>query len=182
MVAEKCQRVFAYGSLMWNPGFEFVRVRPARLFGYHRCLCVYSQHYRGTAGKPGLVLGLDQGGSCVGLVYDVTDDKWQAALAYIRARELIAPVYDEMVKTVAPVDASAPVAAITYVVNRHHQQYAPPMDTTKTIKLIKQGHGTSGSSVDYFWSTITHLRGLGILDKNLEGLARHLPLSSRVHP
>jgi cation transport regulator ChaC len=50
--------VFAYGSLMWNPGFPFLESHPALVRGYHRSFCVESTHYRGTKEKPGLVLGL----------------------------------------------------------------------------------------------------------------------------
>src|SRR3546814_15151256 len=54
--------VFGYGSLMWNPGFAFLERQPALLRGYHRAFCIYSEHYRGTRERPGLVLGLDRGG------------------------------------------------------------------------------------------------------------------------
>ncbi len=61
--------VFAYGSLMWNPGFAVRETRPARLHGFHRAFCIYSEHYRGTPEKPGLILGLLAGGSCRGLAH-----------------------------------------------------------------------------------------------------------------
>jgi cation transport protein ChaC len=72
--------VFAYGSLIWRPGFDFSARRKAVVVGWRRRLCIYSHHYRGTADRPGLVLGLDEGGECAG-VESVT------ALAYVADRE-----------------------------------------------------------------------------------------------
>ena len=60
--------VFGYGSLMWDPGFVFAERHVGMLRGYHRSFCLYSHRYRGTPEKPGLVLGLDRGGCCRGIV------------------------------------------------------------------------------------------------------------------
>ena len=74
--AETCRWIFGYGSLMWLPGFTFERNLPARISGYHRRLSVYSNHYRGTPEKPGLVFGLDRGGSCAGMAFEVSEGRW----------------------------------------------------------------------------------------------------------
>ena len=63
--------VFGYGSLMWRPGFEHEERHSALLRGYHRAFCVYSHVHRGTPEKPGLVFGLDAGGSCRGVAFRV---------------------------------------------------------------------------------------------------------------
>ena len=75
--------VFAYGSLMWRPGFAHEERAPARLIGLHRALCVYSFVHRGTPEKPGLVLGLDRGGACRGIAYRVDRSKRAATVAYL---------------------------------------------------------------------------------------------------
>ena len=85
--------VFGYGSLMWHPGFPHVEVCAALLNGYHRRFCVYSHRYRGTPERPGLVLGLDRGGSCRGLAYRVPAAEGAAAMDYLYEREMVTGVY-----------------------------------------------------------------------------------------
>ena len=173
--AENCQRIFAYGSLMWRPDFIFEKSSLAQISGYHRRLSVYSHHYRGTPEKLGLVLGLDQGGSCTGLVYDIAPERWVEVLHYVRKRELITHVYREVVENVSLIDAHETVAAVTYVVEPTHPQFAPPMPNAEIAAKVKEAHGLAGSCLDYVWNTIMHLRKLGIHDEGLEALTQHLP-------
>jgi glutathione-specific gamma-glutamylcyclotransferase len=102
--------VFGYGSLMWNPGFRFTERRRAVIHGYHRSLCMLSHMYRGTPDRPGLVLGLDIGGACHGIVFRVADEDWAEAIQYLRAREQVTNMYHELVKPVRLVERSPPKA------------------------------------------------------------------------
>ena len=85
--------VFAYGSLMWRPDFPFVDVLAATLYGYHRAFCITSTHYRGTTDKPGLVLGLDRGGMCIGRLYRIAHADAAQVAEYLHQRELITGCY-----------------------------------------------------------------------------------------
>src|SRR5215468_11498184 len=113
--------IFGYGSLIWRPGFAFVECVPARLFGLHRALCVYSFVHRGTPERPGLVLGLDQGGACRGVAYCVSAAERASTIAYLRAREQVTSVYRE---TVRPIwlkrEPEQRVSALCYMVDRGH--------------------------------------------------------------
>jgi cation transport protein ChaC len=115
--------IFAYGSLMWRPDFDHEERVRARLFGFHRALCIYSHHHRGTAARPGLVLGLDRGGSCVGLCFRIAAPARAATLEAVRRRELVTGVYAEIAAPVRLADGRR-LAAVTYVARRDHGQYA----------------------------------------------------------
>ncbi|MCB1387510.1 MAG: gamma-glutamylcyclotransferase [Nitratireductor sp.] len=165
--------VFGYGSLIWRPGFEFIEESRARLHGYHRALCVYSWVHRGTQEKPGLVLGLDRGGSCLGLARLVSGDKREAVIAYLRERELVTHVYREKWLSIALEDGRK-VAAITYVVDRDHQQYAAPQAPEILVSTVGGAVGKSGENRDYVKNTVASLEGLGIRDHALERIADRL--------
>ena len=120
--------VFGYGSLMWRPGFEFEERRPALLRGYHRAFCVYSHVHRGTPEKPGLVFGLDAGGSCRGVAFRVDAARAEDVKRYLQAREQVTLVYRDVVKPVELVDEGRRVEALCFVVDRAHEQYAGRID------------------------------------------------------
>jgi cation transport protein ChaC len=166
--------VFGYGSLMWNPGFSFLERHVAIVRGYHRALCVYSYVHRGTAERPGLVLGLDRGGSCKGVAFRVSADRAEATIAYLRGREQVTLVYRETVLS-ARLDDGRVVSALAYVVDRRHPQYAGSLERPELKRLVAQGCGLSGANPDYICNTHLHLKELGIRDEILEWLAGCFP-------
>lgn len=167
--------VFAYGSLMWNPGFSFVERCEARLVGAHRALCVYSFHHRGTPERPGLVLGLERGGSCRGIVYRVDAAQWPQVHAYLTAREQVSGVYLECVRRVQLLDGTDRTApAIAYLVNRGHSQYAGRLSRDEQLRLVRRSHGQSGPNGDYVVATVGALESMGLADPDLSWIAEHL--------
>jgi cation transport protein ChaC len=167
--------VFGYGSLMWRPGFAYVEAVPGRLAGLHRSLCVYSWFHRGTREQPGLVLGLDRGGSCLGMAFRVEAGKRAGVLAYLRERELITSVYHEVER---PVRLAGPdvrhVPAITYVVDRAHEQYAGKLTPEQLLGQVRGRVGKSGANAEYVLNTVGQMKSLGIRDATLEWLAERL--------
>ncbi len=159
--------VFGYGSLMWNPGFEHVESTQARLFGYRRSLCIRSWVHRGTEEHPGLVLGLDRGGSCLGMAFRTRPEDADAVLDYLRRRELVTHVYLERRLPVRLADGRN-VLAVTYVADRKHRQYASGIDTAHAAEVVHSAVGQSGPNHAYVMNTLAHLREMRIRDQWLE--------------
>ena len=164
--------VFGYGSLMWRTGFPTLSAHRARLDGYHRAFCITSTHHRGTAERPGLVLGLDRGGTCTGMAFEVAPEHADATRHYLRARELINGVYRETLVPVALQDGAAPhrVRALAYIVERAHPSYARPLPLAIEARLIRGAEGISGANLDYLVNTVRHLQSLGIRERRMERL------------
>ena len=167
--------VFAYGSLMWRPGFDVLERRRARLVGAHRALCVYSFVHRGTPERPGLVLGLDRGGNCRGIAYRVAASKRTATIDYLRAREQVTLVYREAWRRVwLDGDPQQSIQALCYMVDRGHRQYAGRLSLTEQLHFVRQGHGRSGQCRDYVLAAVKELEALGVRDADLHTLGERL--------
>lgn len=171
--------VFGYGSLMWRPGFAHTRTLRARVHGFRRALCVRSYVHRGTRDRPGLVLGLDRGGSCIGLAFQVPGDLREEVLAYLRERELVTHVYRERIVPVSLADGER-VEAVSYVVDRRHEQYAGPLHVDDAAERVRGAVGMSGPNEEYVLNTVDHLKALGIRDHWLEEVARRVGTSPGV--
>jgi len=167
--------VFGYGSLMWRPGFAFVERRQARLIGAHRALCVYSFVHRGTPERPGLVLGLDRGGTCRGIAYRVAASARGETVAYLRAREQVTLVYRECTRRIwLDHEPGRPVPALCYMVDRGHPQYAGRLSLEQQLHHVRQGHGHSGANRDYVIATVAAMEALGLREGELNLLAERL--------
>jgi cation transport protein ChaC len=167
--------VFAYGSLMWRPDFPFVERLEARLVGAHRALCVYSFVHRGTPERPGLVLGLDRGGTCRGIAYRVAAAARADTIAYLRAREQVTSVYRESLRPIRLRREGEPrVQALCYMVDRGHAQYAGRLSLEQQLHHVRQGHGQSGANRDYVIATVAALEQLGYRETELHLLSDRL--------
>src|SRR5205085_8025852 len=135
---------------------------PARVMGAHRSLCVLSYRHRGTRERPGLVLGLDRGGTCRGIAYRVAQARRAATVAYLREREQDTKVYREIMRTVWLLgESERQVEALCFVVDRAHPQYAGRMSLEQQLHHVRQGHGQSGANRDYVISTVQELEAHG---------------------
>ena len=161
--------VFAYGSLLWNPLFPFAEARPAILRGLHRRFCLYSLASRGTPQQPGLVLGLDRGGACTGVIYRLPAPLAMDELHLLWRREMVTGAYHP--RWVRVHAGEREIHALTFVVRRVHPQYAGRLPLDEEACVIAASKGAFGSSFDYMERTRVALVTHGIRDPYLEALA-----------
>jgi cation transport protein ChaC len=154
--------IFAYGSLMWNPEMRFAERLPARIHGYHRSFCLYSPEYRGTREKPGLVLGLDRGGSCRGIAYRLPPATLAAEIDLIWTREMTGFVYN--MTPVKIVTERRKVGGYAFTVRRDSRDYAGRLAHDVAARIIATSRGDRGTGRDYLANTVRHLDELGIGD------------------
>jgi len=172
--------VFGYGSLIWKPGFPFLEQRRARLVGFHRALCVFSVHYRGTSRQPGLVFGLAAGGFCEGMVFRIAAGQVRATTDYLRDREQVTGVYKaerrlvELAHPGTERGGLGEVRALAFIANPYHPQYAGALPMEMQVRIVRAAHGVSGPNAEYVRNTARHLAELGIRDRDLALVAARL--------
>ena len=160
--------LFAYGSLIWNPLIHFVEQRVGTVHGYHRFFCLWSHTGRGTKAKPGLVLGLERGGACRGIVYRIAEARAADELNVVWRREMLTGAYAP--RWVPVVTKEGPIEAIAFLINRGHARYAGKLPEDRIIASIAEAHGPLGACATYLFNTVAHLEELGIHDRRLERL------------
>ena len=161
--------VFAYGSLMWSPAMEHDGRFRARIYGWHRSFCVRNLIGRGAPECPGLMLALDKGGSCNGVLLRIPGHRVDDELALLWRREMTWGTYDA--RWVTAWGDSGPVQAVTFVVDRRHERYAGKLAPHEAARMINSGRGALGTCRAYFDATLQTLRDLGIRDEAMERLA-----------
>ena len=157
--------LFAYGSLIWNPIFHFIEHRVGTVYGWHRRFCLWAPLGRGTPDNPGLVLGLDRGGSCRGIAYRIAATNVLSELLLLWRREMVVNSY--IPRWVKVFDGKQEIEAIAFIVNRHHPTYAGNISLETTVNSIATAGGKIGSSADYLIQTVDGLISAGIKDKQL---------------
>ena len=158
--------VFAYGSLIWNPAFECVEQRGGHIHGFHRRFCLWTHLGRGTPDRPGLVLGLERGGSCRGVAFRIASECVACELDVIWRREMVSGAYRPRWLPVRT-DAGT-VQAIAFVINPDHDRYAGVLPDDQVVEAIAHAEGRIGPCCDYLFNTVDHLDRLGIHDRGLK--------------
>ena len=160
--------LFGYGSLMWNPAIEFAERRAGVVQGWHRRFCLWLHMGRGSPDNPGLMLALERGGRCAGILFRIPAANARAELLLAWRRELFTGAYRSR-WVIATTDAG-PVRAVTFVANRAHLRYAGRLDEATVAARLATAAGSLGSCAAYLAATIGALRSVGLRDHAMERL------------
>ena len=171
--------LFAYGSLIWNPLIEVAEQRLGTAYGYHRRLCIWTELGRGSRSRPGLMLALDRGGACRGVLLRVAPELVESELDVVWQREMLTAIYRPRWLRVR--SAAGPVEAIAFIADRAHHRYAGRLADERILDAVAAAEGPIGRCADYLIETVASLRALGICEPGLAALndrlaARGAPL------
>jgi len=164
--------LFGYGSLIWNPAFHFTERRKGRIHGWHRRFCLWTPLGRGSPEQPGLVLGLERGGACTGMVFRLAFDQVASELDIIWRREMLSGAYRP--RWVRVLTADGPVDAITFTIDPANPRYAGRLAEDEIVRVVATAVGRLGPCTDYLFKTAEALAGLGLADRTLQRLKRRV--------
>lgn len=164
--------LFGYGSLIWNPILHFEERHVAKLHGYHRRFCLWSHIGRGSLQKPGLVLGLDAGGSCRGVVFRIRATQAQSELRLLWRREMALGSYSP--RWLSVTTGSRDLSAMAFIVNRNHPNYAGRLPLETVLKTMVGTRGYLGTPAEYLHETIRGLLAHGIRDEYLMDIRKRI--------
>ncbi|MGH7071935.1 MAG: gamma-glutamylcyclotransferase [Acetobacteraceae bacterium] len=170
--------VFGYGSLMWNPAFLFAERRLGTLHGWHRRFCLGMPFGRGTSERPGLMMALDRGGSCHGIVFRIPAPEVRDELLLVWRREMAGTAYRARWVNVRTTPGT--VRAVTFVINRAHPRYVGALEESAIARTIAQATGPLGSCAAYLDQTMQALHALGVTDRGLDRLAAEVARRQRL--
>ncbi|MCO5065752.1 MAG: gamma-glutamylcyclotransferase [Rhizobiaceae bacterium] len=159
--------VFAYGSLIWNPEFEFMEQRRAVAHGWHRSFCLKLTRWRGTRALPALMLALDRGGTCIGIAYKIAGDDIRKSLVDLARRELDAIPATNVPRWINISTAEGPLKALAFIALPNGRAYAGRLPLNEVAAVLARAAGHWGSSARYAFNTISSLEKSGIRDRNL---------------
>lgn len=163
--------LFAYGSLIWNPGIPVQSRRRAQALGWQRRFSILLEHFRGSPERPGLMLALAQGGRCDGVVLEISEGTEAQSLRDLLRRELVAHELSANARWITVQTERGTEEALTF--------YADPVGT-KVVEMalhdqarqLARASGSGGTGAEYLLRTVEGLADLGIYDEYIWSLQR----------
>lgn len=159
--------VFAYGSLIWKPACESVERRRATAYGWHRAFSLELRRWRGSAAQPGLMLALERGGRCDGLICRLPESDVSTQLGRLLRRELSGPDGLRAVRWITVHGDAGTRRALAFWAGLQGLDRNVRLPLARVAHILARACGHVGSGAEYLFQTVTKLEELGIRDRNL---------------
>lgn len=160
--------LFAYGSLIWNPCFDFVEQRGATALGWHRSFCLgWDDWFRGCVARPGLMLALDRGGSCKGAAFRLPPNAVEANLDALLRREVHIIPNPLPPRWIDLVTEQGRIRAVTFVIDRAGELYQGRRPGEEVAASLAVASGQWGSMAEYLFQTVSRLEEMDVHDRHL---------------
>lgn len=165
-------QLFAYGSLIWKPEIAHLSEQVGVARGWHRAFCFRIERFRGTPEQPGLMMALDRGGQCTGVLYKLPSDHLEEQLGKLFRREFTYKPANSVPRWISVDTTAGPIKALAFVMNRASPRYAAGLSLDEVADVLSRACGHWGSGAEYLLNTVTHLEAKGITDAGLWRLQR----------
>ena len=159
--------LFGFGSLIWKPECEYVEERYGTAYGWHRSFCFQIRSHRGTQECPGLMMSLDRGGQCKGMLYRLPDDTLRQQLHKLCRREITIKPPNTVPRWVTVSSEGRSLCAIAFVINPKSKYYVGKLAPEQIAKTLAKACGHWGSGAEYLFNTVSRLEEHGIHDRYL---------------
>lgn len=159
--------LFAYGSLIWKPEVEHLEAQRGTAHGWHRSFCFKITRFRATRDRPGLMMALDRGGQCQGILYRLPAESLQAQLGKLFRREFTVKPPNSTPRWIRVATEEGPLTALAFVMNRRASAYVGRLAPEEVAAFLAGACGHWGSGAEYLHNTVMHLEEHGIHDRNL---------------
>ncbi|MBD0414558.1 gamma-glutamylcyclotransferase [Oryzicola mucosus] len=164
--------VFAYGSLIWKPDFDAVDHMRAAAYGWHRSFCLKMEAWRGTPKQPGLMMALERGGRCDGVIYRIRQEDRVTQIRRMFFRELRVHENLHMVRWIPVETAAGKMRVMVFWAGPSGERVANRLPLDEVAWILARARGHAGSCAEYLFNTVAHLEEFGIHDRNLWTLQR----------
>ncbi|MBP0438137.1 gamma-glutamylcyclotransferase [Tianweitania sediminis] len=159
--------VFAYGSLIWKPDFDAVGHLRATAYGWHRSFCLKMRSWRGTPEQPGLMMALEQGGRCDGVIYRIREEDRLMQIRRMLFREVRFRHNLAMVRWIPVASEEGKQRVLAFWVGPRGEQVARKLPLQTVAGVLARACGHAGSCAEYLYNTVVHLENFGVHDRNL---------------
>jgi cation transport protein ChaC len=159
--------VFASGSLIWKPVFVPDRALRARAPEWQRAFTLRIRRFRGTPEVPGLMMQVDRGAGCDGMLQFIAPGQEWPVLSDLWRREMTAYPPNNVPRWIEVEADGGRMHAIAFTANREGQNYVPGLTPDEVAACLAEACGHWGSGAEYLLQTVLALEAAGIHDPYL---------------